>query len=154
MALLPGLGSNGTPFGTAENYYQTFGVKDIDYSMSGGQAARTDRGRTEAQLPLGFIASQPPALYAAGLAKDHNLRLQAYMDKVIPTGSRNPVATTYSESNSTKRVTILKAFTDSVNDIIQGRRPFSQLKSVVDQWRTSGGDKIRSEYEKQLQSAP
>ena len=40
-----------------------------------------------------------------------------------------------------------------VSDIVQGRRPISDLDGLVAEWRTKAGDKMRAEYTDALAAA-
>ena len=75
-----------------------------------------------------------------------------YQSMEIPTGVSNPTIGLFSNTAASKNATADKAFNDGVNDIIQGRRPFSDLKNLVSTWRTAAGDAMRNEYQDQLQN--
>jgi len=75
------------------------------------------------------------------------------MEKEVPVGISNPVVGLYSNTDSSKGATINKTFGDAVNEIIQGRKPVTTLSDLISTWRKAGGDKVRSEYESQLQAA-
>ena len=51
-----------------------------------------------------------------------------YQSQEIPTGIDNPTIGLFSNTASTKNATADKAFHDGVNDIVQGRRPFSRAE--------------------------
>ncbi len=71
----------------------------------------------------------------------------------MPTGISNPTTGLYSNTASSKNATADKTFQDGVNDVIQERRPFSELKTLVTTWRNSVGDAMRTEYQDALQKA-
>ena len=39
---------------------------------------------------------------------------------------------------------------DKMNDVIRGRRPVSDVDTIVKEWRTTGGDEGRAFFEKAL----
>jgi putative aldouronate transport system substrate-binding protein len=44
-------------------------------------------------------------------------------------------------------------FYSGVSDIIQGRRPLTDLDSLVSDWRNSVGDKMRGEFQDAIAAA-
>jgi len=142
------------PFGTAEHFFGSFGIEGRDYTIgSNGEPTLTKTGQVELTAQFGYIASPPPVLYAPGRPAGDIKVEHAYMAKEVPIGISNPVVGLYSDTDSSKGATITKNFGDAVNEIIQGRKPVSTLSDLISTWRKAGGDKVRSEYEAQLQAA-
>ncbi len=52
--------------------------------------------------------------------------------------------------DATKLATITQPTEDKMTDIKRGRRPLSDLDSVVTEWRNTGGDEAREFYAKVL----
>jgi putative aldouronate transport system substrate-binding protein len=46
--------------------------------------------------------------------------------------------------------TILTATDEKIKDVVRGRRPVSDLKQIVDNWRRAGGNDAREFLEKAL----
>lgn len=139
------------PFGTEEHFYLRFGEEGVDYKLSSdGQPQTTPVGIAEhLEAPWG-LATPPDVLYTPGMPKEHNRRQQAYMDGVIPTGTSNPVSSLYSTTEASQGSALKSSIQDAVGAVVQGRKPMSYWKDAISKWRSSGGDKMRSEFEKQL----
>ena len=65
----------------------------------------------------------------------------------------DPTVGLYSATDGSKGAALTQTFNDSLADILFGKRPVSDLDSLVRDWRTNGGDTIRSEYEQAFQAA-
>ena len=72
------------------------------------------------------------------------------MKKSIPMSVANPTIGLYSRTNAEQGTELLTQLVDAQNAIIQGQQPVSSWNAAVKTWRSSGGDKMRSEYEKAL----
>jgi putative aldouronate transport system substrate-binding protein len=141
------------PFGTEEYLYRLYGEKGVDHTVdSGGNPVLTKTGTANAVLPIRYLADAPYAIYMPGRPKDADTQ-HAYQSLEIPTGIPNPTLGLFSNTAASKNATADKNFNDGINDIIQGRKQFSELKTLVSAWRTAAGDAMRTEYQDQLQSA-
>ena len=65
----------------------------------------------------------------------------------------DPSVGLYSPTDGSKGAILKTTVTDQVNEIVFGKRPVSALDDIVKEWRTNGGDKIRTEYEQAFQAA-
>jgi putative aldouronate transport system substrate-binding protein len=141
------------PFGTEEYKYRLYGQEGVDHTVdAGGNPVLTQTGTANTVLPIRYLADSPYNIYVPGRPQDADTQ-HAYQSLEIPTGIANPVIGLYSNTASTDNATADKTFTDSVNDIVQERRPFSELKTLVTTWRNAVGDKMRTEYQDALQAA-
>ncbi|MEZ0494169.1 extracellular solute-binding protein [Kineococcus sp. TBRC 1896] len=142
-----------SPFGTEEYRYRLFGQEGVDHETDAdGNPVLTPTGTTNTVLPIRYLADSPYNVYVPGRPQDADTQ-HAYQSLEIPTGIANPVTGLYSNTASSKNATADKAFTDGVNDVIQERRPFSELKTLVSTWRSAVGDAMRTEYQDALQKA-
>jgi len=140
------------PFGTEEYKYRLFGEEGVDHTIdSQGNPVLTKSGTTNTVLPIRYLADSPYTVYQPGRPQDADTQ-HKYQSLEIPTGIGNPTTGLFSNTGATKNPTADKNFQDGVNDVIQGRRPFADLKTLVSTWRTAAGDAMRSEYEEQLQT--
>lgn len=140
------------PFGTAEHLYRVYGEEGTHYRMVEGNPKPTDLGKLETTLPVRYIAEAESPLYEPG--READVRAQyAYQEATIPTGNADPTEGLYSETNSTKGATLARNLTDVRDEVLQGRKPLADWDAAVAAWRSAGGDKIRAEYEEQLQLA-
>lgn len=138
------------PFGSEENFLRTFGVEGKDHTLEGGQPRLTDTGTSEVQsLCLRFIGGGPDVLYAANGNSTMIKPMHQFQTEVSPLRLTNPVTGLYSEAAATTGG-VDQQVTDTVNDVVVGRKPVTALKEAVTAWKQNGGDKIRADYEKAL----
>jgi putative aldouronate transport system substrate-binding protein len=141
------------PFGTEEYKYRLFGQEGVDHTLDpGGNPVLTPTGSKNTVLPIRYLADSPYNIYVPGRPQDADTQHE-YQSLEIPTGIANPVIGLYSNAASTDNATADKTFTDGVNDVVQERRPFADLKTLVSTWKNSVGDKMRTEYQDALQKA-
>jgi putative aldouronate transport system substrate-binding protein len=142
------------PFGSQEHANLYYGIKDVTYTLDeSGNPALNDRGVQEVQYsPWGTISSPPPYLFDAGGVVDPAFVSQAHpqMMTAHDMAITDPTIGLYSNTNSSKGAMLTQAVVDGTNNIIFGREPVSSLDQVVKDWRTNGGDQIRSELETEL----
>lgn len=140
------------PFGTEEYLYRWFGEEGVDHTMSSdGNPALTKTGTSNATLPIRYLADAPNAVYQAGRPQDAEVQ-HAYQSQVIPTGIANPTLGLYSNTAATKNSAADLDFNNGVYEIVQGRKPFANLDTLLATWRKAAGDGMRAEFEEQLQS--
>ena len=141
------------PFGTEEYLYRLYGEEGVDHEIDGqGNPVLTKTGTANAVLPIRYLADSPFTIYQPGRPQDADTQ-HKYQSKEIPTGISNPTMGLFSNTAASKNATADKSFNDGVNDVIQGRRPPGDLKTLVSTWKTAVGDAMRKEYEEQLQAA-
>jgi putative aldouronate transport system substrate-binding protein len=61
-------------------------------------------------------------------------------------GLQDPTVGFYSETAGRQGLIANQRFGDGITDIVAGRRPVSDLDSLVSEWRNNGGDQVRQEY--------
>lgn len=139
------------PFGTEEYFYRLYGQEGRDHTLDErGNPILTGEGKSNTVVPIRYLADAPPVVFEPGRPHDADVQ-HAYQTLEVPTGIADPTVGLFSNTFATKNGTIDKAFNDGLNDIIQGRKPFSALDGLISTWRKSGGDTIRAEYEDQMQ---
>ncbi len=142
-----------TPFGTEEYLYRLYGEEGVDHTVSSdGNPVLTKTGTANAVLPVRYLADAPYTIYQPGRPQDADTQ-HKYQSLEIPTGINNPTVGLYSNTYATKNAPTDLAFNNGINDVIQGRKPFSGLDNLVKTWRSAAGDGMRREYEEQLQTA-
>lgn len=133
-----------SPWGTKEFRLFREGVEGHDYTLdSDGKAVRTDIGKAERPAGLAYIGS-------SALVHSGNPYSQAeYESESDGMQNPDPLITVGLESvtQQNRGPQLAKQIQDAQSDIIQGRKPVSSWIDAVQTWRTSGGDKIRSEYQ-------
>jgi putative aldouronate transport system substrate-binding protein len=78
----------------------------------------------------------------------------AYETEAVPLAIENPAQYLYSETNSRIGGQLDTTLSDLRDQVIQGRKTLSDWDAGVKDWRRSGGDKIRQEYQEALQKKP
>ncbi|GAA2095798.1 extracellular solute-binding protein [Microlunatus panaciterrae] len=141
------------PFGTEEHMYRLYGQEGVDHTVnSEGNPSLTKVGTANTVLPIRYLADAPYAIYQPGRPQDADTQ-HDYQSLEIPTGISNPTVGLFSNAAATKNPTADKNFTDAINEIIQGRKPFSTMDDLIKTWKSAAGDEMRKEYEEQLQKA-
>lgn len=138
------------PIGTEEHLFRKYGVEGVHYELDdAGDPVLTPKGDSEASggtFPIEYLIDGPRPSYYPGrpeVAQD----IYDHMEVVIPTGVRNPTVGLYSTTQGTQGGRLTTTITDATNAILLGREPVSSWDDVVADWRSGGGDTIRSEYE-------
>jgi len=138
------------PFGTAEYLFRKYGIENVDYTMDRGEPTRTDTGKAETSLSLGYLADAPQVFYQEGLPNVVKKEYE-HQKKLIAAAVVDPTLGLVSQTQTIKGNQLDTKIVQAQNDIMQGKRPVSDWDAVVQDWRRSGGDQVRSELEKAIQ---
>jgi putative aldouronate transport system substrate-binding protein len=142
------------PFGTQEWLLNYFGVKDIDYTFNAeGAPVFTDQGRAELTAVWRYVSSPAYALFSANRSQEFATVSHAAEEAMIAAMEVDPTLGLYSQSAFNLGVPAQDALYAGVSDIVQGRRPLSDLDSLVGEWRTRAGDKMRAEFQNALEAS-
>jgi putative aldouronate transport system substrate-binding protein len=136
-----------SPFGTKEYFFLHNGVEGVDYTMKDGSPVQTERGKSELTLPVGYTAAPAYVIYSPGYP-DVSKMVYDWEIEAAKVAVLDPSIGLYSATDQTKGATLSKTLSDLEADIIQGRKDVKDWTSAMKTWRSSGGDAIRSEYEK------
>jgi len=141
------------PFGSIEYLNVNYGVKDKDWAYDArGNPIRTQQGLNNNLAWQGIVGAPAATLFDPQLpdfAKDMNAALKLLQ----PVGVQDPTVGLYSANNQKQGFLLQTKFADGLIDIIVGRRPMSDYDQLVSDWRSAGGDTIRSEFEQAYASA-
>jgi putative aldouronate transport system substrate-binding protein len=141
------------PFGTQEHLLTRYGVKDVDYTLDDqGNPILTDDGQARNTPVWQYVATAQQVLY---YPKDPTYApiSQAAEQAMVSVGIDDPTVGLYSATDGSKGAALNSTFYDGVTDIVLGRRPLSDYDSLVSDWRSSGGDQIRGEYQQSMQDS-
>ena len=142
------------PFGTDEWLLNYYGVKDVDYRFTDdGAPGPTDQGRAELTATWRYITSPPYALYTTNRSQEFATVTHAAEEAMLAALQPDPTLGLYSQTAFNQGIPAQTALYGGVADIVQGRRPMSDLDGLVAEWRTTGGDKMRAEYTDALTAA-
>jgi putative aldouronate transport system substrate-binding protein len=143
------------PFGSEEYVLLHYGVKEVDYTFDeSGTPTLTPRGQAEVSSVWTYIAAPPPVLYHPNQSKDYATVMQDGEKSMLGVGVKDPSTYLYSDTAQSQVEVLRQKMVDGLSEIVQSRQPLGYLDELVKNWRTSGGDQMRSEFEQALKSAP
>jgi putative aldouronate transport system substrate-binding protein len=137
------------PFGTEEYLFRKYGLPGRHYTLQGTDPVPTKVGIVETGIGLQYISDSTLALYWAGkpdVPQMQHAIQQKVADRLVYDASYG----LYSDTLSKKGTQLTKTMNDLENQIVQGKKPVSDWKAGVENWKAGGGDKIRSELEQAL----
>lgn len=142
------------PFGSAEYLLKNDGVEGVDWQRtSTGDVQGTSTGQSEVPgLAVQYICSSPYVLYSAG-QEQATKDIFAFQEKFIPMSVQDPTLGLdfHSTAEAQAGGKLAQILTDARHAIMRGQQPVSSWDDTVKQWRSSGGDEIRNDYQQQLQ---
>jgi putative aldouronate transport system substrate-binding protein len=113
----------------------------------------TDQGRSELTAVWRYITSPAYALFSANRSQEFAQVSYAAEQAMIAAMDVDPTLGLYSATAAMQGPLAQDTLMGGVSDIIQGRRPLSDLDSLVADWRNSVGDKMRAEFQDALAAA-
>jgi putative aldouronate transport system substrate-binding protein len=141
------------PVGTSEALLMQYGIEGADFTRdANGNPAPTQQGLADTVVPWKNIGGPPDYLFSSSSSEFVPVTNAAQKEHFASTVA-NPTAGLYSATDSSKGINLTNSFVDKLNDILFGRQPVSTYDDLVKEWRSNGGDTIRSEYEKAFQQA-
>lgn len=142
LVLLDGLAA---PFGTAEWVAIEFGKEGSSFNWVDGVPVLTDNGSRE-KVIMNYVPGSPMVMYS-GQYPDVTRAESAYEAAVGATALPLPTNGLFAESASSAGAVLGEKINNAVLDVINGRAKVSDWGKVVADWRSSGGDKLREEYQ-------
>ncbi len=139
------------PFGTAEYLTKAYGVEGETFRRDGTTVEWTDLGNAVRTIPFLYVGDNVQVIYQPG-ATTAPAQFD-YQEKAAELLQPDPVAGLYSETNAGKGATLSSDLAQGRTDILAGRRPVTDWPTIVDRWRTDGGDTMRTEYQQARQDA-
>jgi len=141
------------PFGSQEYLTANFGVKDQDYTLDdAGNPQRTAQGLQNQIMWNGVLGLPPPVLFDPN-QRDFAPTMNATLKLLSAVGAQDPTVGLYSATNQKQGFLIQTRFADGLLDIVTARRPMSDYNQLLQDWRSGGGDTIRSEFEQAYAAA-
>lgn len=134
-----------TPLGTTEYMLRKYGLEGTHYDWQDGSPALTDTGQAETTVPFEYVTDSPPVLGPQDKTRVDAQR--AYQEEVIGRIERDASAGLYSETEVNKAGELAAIIKTAELDVVSGRKSIDAWDDAVRQWRSSGGDQIRAEYE-------
>jgi putative aldouronate transport system substrate-binding protein len=141
------------PMGTTEQLLLQYGVEGAEFTRDGnGNPVPSQQATQDLAIPWKYIGAPPDFLFSATSADYVTVAHQTQTDHFAQV-LNDPTIGLYSATDGSKGAALKQTLTDEVNEIVFGKRPVSALDDIVKEWRTNGGDKIRSEYEQSFAAA-
>ncbi|MBV9580727.1 MAG: extracellular solute-binding protein [Chloroflexi bacterium] len=142
------------PFGTQEQMLLSYGLPDVDYSLTadGDPVPTAGNSYVYNPVPFRYLTQYPGVQYNTTNPADYAQVVHPTELAMAADGIQDPTLGLYSPSFANLNAALKQAVYDGVSDIVQGRRPLTDLDSIVADWRTNGGETIRNEYQAALQA--
>jgi putative aldouronate transport system substrate-binding protein len=139
-----------SPFGSQEHLLMRYGVKDVDYTPDAqGNPILTPQGRADTTIPWQYITQTPNALYFP-TAPEYPQVMQDAEKAMLPFAQIDPTSTLYSNTFASKGTILNQMVYNGVGEIVLGRQPVSAIDQLVKDWKSQGGDQVRSEFEQAI----
>jgi putative aldouronate transport system substrate-binding protein len=143
------------PFGSEEFHLLNYGVADIDHTLDErGNPVLTQRGTSETNIYGGwrYLSTSMPVLFDPADAEFARVAYAAE-ETWVPVLVNDPSLGLYSETDTARYAQLTAKFFDGIGDIVTGRAPLSNLDQLRQDWRGTGGDQIRAEFERAYAAA-
>lgn len=141
------------PFGTEEYLAKNYGVKgkDFDLDADGNPILNADglKNLPGVVSALNIMTAPERVNFNPGYPQVTKYVYETEK-KLLEFAWRNPTNGSYSNTNAKVGPKIAKPMTDKVVDIITGRAKVSDFAAALKRWKSEGGDKIREEYQADL----
>jgi putative aldouronate transport system substrate-binding protein len=142
------------PFGSTEWLLNYFGVKDTDFKFTAdGAPVLTDQGRSELTAVWRYVSSPAYALFSANRSQEFAQVSYAAEQAMIAAMDIDPTLGLYSATAASSGQLAQDTLMSGVSDIIVGRRPISDMDSLVSDWKNQVGDKMRGEFQDAIAAA-
>jgi putative aldouronate transport system substrate-binding protein len=141
------------PFGTQEYLTMWYGVEGTEFEFDQNHnPVVSPKGQTDLFIPWPNVGAAPSVLYDPSSA-DYARVMSTDVAVIQGMGIQNPVAGLYSQTNAQRAASLQQRMGDGLLAIIFGRSDMSSFDQLVNDWRSQGGDQIRSEFEHALASS-
>jgi putative aldouronate transport system substrate-binding protein len=141
------------PFGTQEYLTLLYGVEGSEFTFdANGNPVVTAQGAADLFIPWPNVGAAPSVLYNAS-SPDYARVMHADVTVIQGLGIQSPVVGLYSKTNAQRAASLNQTMGDGLLGIIFGRAELASFDQLVSDWRSQGGDQIRSEFEQALQVA-
>lgn len=140
------------PFGSEEATFLMYGIEGVHSEPAeGGGFTLTDQGRADRSALVYPFLSENYFFYP-GLPGEAEFA-QKFNEEMAAVAVSNPVRNVFSQTQGDVGAELGQFVTDKYTAFVTGREPIDTFSAFVDEWRSRGGDQIRSEYEEALRTA-
>jgi putative aldouronate transport system substrate-binding protein len=104
---------------------------------------------------LQYLANPPYVIYnpANPNPSEFATVMQTADRWVVNAGVADPTLNLYSTTNDSQGALLANAFASGLDEIIRGMRDVNQLDRLLQDWRSNGGNQIRTELQQALSAA-
>jgi putative aldouronate transport system substrate-binding protein len=136
------------PFGSQEDLLLTTGVEGRDYSMGAdGNPIPTELSNVDANsVPWKYLTQRPQVAYWPGIP-DYAKAAIDFEKAVLPISIQDPTIGISTATFDKLGASLQQTLQDMIFDLVTGRRAMSEYDQVVSEWRSQGGDQIRTEFQ-------
>jgi putative aldouronate transport system substrate-binding protein len=141
------------PFGTQEYLTMWYGVEGAEFDFDQNHnPVISQKGQSDLFIPWPNVGAAASVLYNASSA-DYARVIATDVAVIQGMGIQNPTVGLYSPTNAQRSASLNQTMGDGLQAIIFGRGDVSTYDQLVADWRSHGGDQIRSEFEQALQAS-
>jgi putative aldouronate transport system substrate-binding protein len=136
------------PFGSQEDLLLTTGVEGRDYSIGGdGNPVPTEFSNVDANsVPWKYLTQRPQVAYWPGIPEYAKAAID-FEKAVLPISIQDPTIGISTPTFDKLGASLTQTLQDAVFDLVTGRRAMSEYDQVISEWRSQGGDQIRTEFQ-------
>lgn len=136
------------PYGSEEWHFRTYGEKGDYFTWEDGQEPQPIDGENFSAEAVQFTYGLPPVTFNFPGATE----AIALNEQYVQNSEMDPCAGLFSDTATSAGPQLEELGESYINQIIVGNRPLSDLEKYREEWRSRGGDKIRTEYEEALKA--
>ena len=142
-----------SPFGSQEYKLMRYGVEGVDHTPDDkGNPVLTTQGKADTTIPWQYITQPPAAMYLPGNQQYPQI-MQDAEKAMLPYAQIDPTSTLYSPTFASKGTVLNQMVWTQIGEIVLGRADVSSFDQLVSDWKSQGGDQIRSEFEQAIAAA-
>jgi putative aldouronate transport system substrate-binding protein len=135
------------PFGSKEYDLLKFGVPGVHSTRKRTGPVLTAQGHKEVYTSYQYLAVGLEPLFDAAHRTQFTEPCYAWEKQIGNVGVEDPTVGLYSATASRRGNTLNTMINDEITSVVVGRKDISSLQTMVQTWRSGGGDTIRKEYE-------
>ncbi|VXB50400.1 extracellular solute-binding protein [Plantibacter sp. T3] len=140
------------PYGSTEGFFLQYGRAGEHHTREAdGRVVLTEAGSAQiGPTSLNRLAAAPQILASAVPMEERLRRSHAWQEQASPMLQKSPITGLYSETAG-KTSSATNALSSTMNEYVLGRTGFDAVKSGIASWKKSTNDKVRAEYQEQLE---
>lgn len=141
------------PRGSEESTFLHWGIEGVHYTLdsSGQPQPASDSTVLNNKDGLKYTGLVPVTFYYPQYPNDVK-KVVSYTEEVTRNAIPDPTVGLFAPSLAKVSDKLGEMQTDYINGIVSGRRPMSDLKKYREDWKSQGGDTIRTEFQDALQA--